>query len=114
MIIKTYNQVPAVKVDHPEAKDVTIRWLIGSDSPAPNFWMRRFEVKPGGHTPRHQHEWEHEVYILSGEGEVTTDAGSVAVRAGSFVLVMPEEVHQFRNTGETPLVFLCMIPKSGK
>jgi len=114
MIIKPNTEVTAEKVDHPEARDVTIRWLIGSDSPAPNFWMRQFEVQPGGHTPRHQHDWEHEVYILAGRGEVTTDSGPVPVSAGSFILVMPGETHQFRNTGDTPLKFLCMIPKSGK
>lgn len=113
MIVKSYTDVPARQVEHAEARDVTIRWLIGADTPAPGFWMRLFEVQPGGYTPRHQHEWEHEVYVLEGSGEVFSDSGQRPVAAGSFVLVMPNESHQFRNTGKTPLKFLCMIPTSG-
>jgi quercetin dioxygenase-like cupin family protein len=113
MIVKSHIDVPAQKVDHPEARDVTIRWLIGKDSPAPGFWMRLFEVQPGGYTPKHQHDWEHEVYVLEGEGEAMSENGPRPVSAGSFVLVVPGEVHQFRNTGKTPLKFLCMIPTTG-
>jgi quercetin dioxygenase-like cupin family protein len=28
------------------------------------------------------------------------------------VFVRPNEVHQFRNTGSTPMKFLCLIPNS--
>ncbi|MBN1195773.1 MAG: cupin domain-containing protein [Candidatus Aminicenantes bacterium] len=114
MIVKSVAEIPVQQVDHPEAKKVSIRWLIGENSPAPGFWMRLFEVQPGGYTPRHQHDWEHEVYVLEGSGEVFSDTGPRPVAAGSFVLVMPGEAHQFRNTGKTPMKFLCMIPKSGK
>ena len=29
---------------------------------------------------------------------------------GDVVYVGPDDVHQFRNTGDTPLKFLCLIP----
>ena len=32
--------------------------------------------------------------------------------AGDFVFVVPDEVHQFRNTGSVPLKFLCLVPNS--
>jgi oxalate decarboxylase/phosphoglucose isomerase-like protein (cupin superfamily) len=32
------------------------------------------------------------------------------VDAGDFVLVKPNEKHQYRNTGDHPLVFMCMVP----
>ena len=32
--------------------------------------------------------------------------------AGDVVLVKPNEVHQFRNSGEQPMKFLCLIPNS--
>ena len=28
------------------------------------------------------------------------------------VLITPDEVHQFKNTGDVPLQFLCLIPNS--
>ena len=32
--------------------------------------MRQFDVDPGGHTPKHTHGHEHEVYVLEGTGVV--------------------------------------------
>ena len=32
--------------------------------------MRIFEVEPEGYTPRHAHDWEHEILVHSGSGQV--------------------------------------------
>ena len=92
------------------AKGVKIRWLINEATGALNFAMRRFEVEPGGYTPLHTHGWEHEVYVLEGEGVAASPDGDSRIGPGSAVLVEPGEEHNFRNTGAKPLVFLCMIP----
>ncbi len=94
------------------AQGCTVRWLIGEADGAPNFAMRRFEVAPGGYTPRHSHPYEHEVYVLEGEGEVWEGDHAHPLRPGVVVYVRPDEVHQFRNTGQTPLKFLCLVPNS--
>jgi quercetin dioxygenase-like cupin family protein len=75
--------------------------------------MREFEVAPGGFTPRHEHPYEHEVYVLSGEGQVFSGDQPHPIRSGDVILVQPDETHQFRNTGSVPLRFLCLIPNSG-
>jgi quercetin dioxygenase-like cupin family protein len=87
-----------------------VRWLVGQDDGAPNFAMRQFEIEPGGHTPRHQHDYEHEVFVLGGQGEVWEGDRRIALVKGDVVLVSPGEVHQFRNTGSEPFTFLCLIP----
>lgn len=92
------------------AKGVLIQVLINEEQGAPTFAMRHFTVEPGGHTPFHSHDWEHEVYILEGEGEVVGEQGSIPFREGCAVFVRAGEVHQFRNTGAGPMRFLCMIP----
>ena len=92
------------------AEGTTIRWLIAKDDGAPNFAMRLFEVAPKGYTPRHQHPWEHEVFILSGRGVIRTAEGDLPVGPGTAVLVEPNDDHQFRNTGDEPLRMLCLIP----
>ena len=69
MIITHAKDVKAEDVGE-GAKGVKIRWLIGEQDGAPNFAMRHFEVAPGGHTPHHSHDWEHEVFVLSGRGKV--------------------------------------------
>lgn len=92
------------------AKDCTVQWLVGQDDGAPNFAMRRFEVAPGGHTPKHSHPYEHEIFVLEGRGEVVEGDQPRVIAAGDVLYVAPDEVHQFRNAGETPLKFLCMVP----
>jgi quercetin dioxygenase-like cupin family protein len=89
-----------------------VRWLVDEKQGAPNFAMRQFEVAPGGFTPRHSHPYEHEVFVLEGDGVVIEGDVEHPLRAGDFVLVTPDEVHQFRNTGESPLKFLCLVPNS--
>src|SRR5262245_1382302 len=89
-----------------------VRWLLGQAEGVPNFAMRQFEVEPGGHTPRHQHPYEDEIFVLEGEGVVDAWDQPQPLRPGDVVFVQPDEIHQFRNTGRTPLKFLCLIPNS--
>jgi len=114
MIVKKYDTVEKEEVKMEGVKNTSVRWLIGKDSPAPNFHMRLFEVEPGGHSPFHSHGFEHEIYVVEGKGQINTDKKPIPLEKGSFALVMPEEKHQFENTGNTPLKFLCMIPKEEK
>jgi quercetin dioxygenase-like cupin family protein len=72
--------------------------------------MRFFEIAPGGHTPKHSHAHEHEVFILEGSGVVVEGSREHPLQAGTAVFVAPDELHQFRNTGAGTLKFLCLIP----
>jgi quercetin dioxygenase-like cupin family protein len=90
---------------------VTMRVAIGPDEGALFFNMRVFEVPPGQNTPHHSHWWEHEVFVLSGEGVVKTDQGEVPIGHGSTVFVPGAEMHQFQNTGDDVLRFLCLVPQ---
>lgn len=114
MIVKKYREVEKTQVIKEGVKDVSIRWLIGEDSGAPNFYLRLFEVEPGGHSPFHTHPWEHEVFIVEGKGQINTGKQSLPIESGSFALVLPGEEHQFENTGDTTLKFLCIIPTDGQ
>jgi len=110
MKVVHYENVTENKVDDPEARDVFIRVLIGPDDGADNFHMRRFRVSAGGYTPHHTHDWEHEVYVLAGKGEVITPDGPKPLDPGHAVFVPANLKHQFKNTGATDLEFLCLIP----
>jgi len=92
------------------AEKVTFRLLVGREHGAPNFAMRHFTVEPGGHTPLHRHNYEHEVMILSGKGLVRGDETIREVHAGDVVFMPANELHQFRNTGDEPLAFICLVP----
>jgi quercetin dioxygenase-like cupin family protein len=114
MKIRKADEVKAAPVEADGARNVQIRLLVHESENAPNFYMRQFDVAPGGHTPRHTHAWEHECYILAGSGVIVTDEGERPVAAGDCLLVDPNELHQFRNTGAEDLKFLCLVPKSAR
>ncbi len=111
MKIKVAEEVQAEAVDAAGANGVQIRLLIHDADGAPNFHMRQFTIAPGGHTPRHTHPWEHEVFILSGSGAIVTAEGELPIGPGQCVYIAPRDDHQFRNVGSDDLKFLCMIPK---
>ena len=107
-----YEQVESQAVDMQGAQGCRVRWLIGSAEGAPTFAMRQFEVLPGGHTPRHSHPYEHEVFVLEGQGVVYEGDQPHPLQAGDVVYVKPDEIHQFRNTGSGSLKFLCLVPNA--
>ncbi len=112
MKVGHYEQVAKAPVTMEGAAGCHVRWLMDEKQGAPNFAMRQFEVAPGGYTPKHSHPYEHEVFVLEGSGVVLEGDEEHPLRAGDFVFVTPDEIHQFRNTGSVPLKFLCMVPNS--
>ena len=108
-----YTDVPAEDVEQ-GAKGVKIRWLITESDDAKHFVMRHFEIAPGGHTPYHDHAWEHEVFILNGNGLLVSEAGEEPLRSGDVVFVPGGEKHNFRHAGQEPLCMLCLIPARDK
>lgn len=105
--IQEHTQNPVMM---PGADGAKMRMLIGPAEGARNFHMRHFEVAPGGFTPHHQHDYEHEILVLRGSGTAVSEQGDRTMRAGDVIWVAPNEMHQFRNTGNEPLEFICLIP----
>jgi len=112
MKVNHVESIAQKPVDMEGATGCKVRALLGESDGTPTFAMRQFEVAPGGHTPRHHHPYEHEVYVLEGKGTVSEGDIEHPLGPGDVVLVSPDDVHQFRNTGDSPLKFLCLIPNS--
>jgi quercetin dioxygenase-like cupin family protein len=110
MKITHFSEIKAKPVEDAGVSEVSKRILISVEDKAPNFTMRLFHVEPGGYTYHHSHDFEHEVFVIEGEGEVMTPEGSKPFKTGYAIFVEPGEVHQFRNTGQTQLSFLCLVP----
>ena len=89
-----------------EVAGAAIREVITAADGAPNFAMRVIEVKPGSSTPYHNHPWEHEVFVLTGEGAVKGEQGEARIKQGSIVFIPPDEQHNFVNKGNEPLCFI--------
>ncbi len=112
MKVNASQAVPSNAFEMPGAQGCSVRWLLSESDGTPTFAMREFEVAPGGYTPRHSHDFEHEIFVLSGNGEVSEGDTQHPLTAGDVVFVKPNEVHQFKNTGTQTLRFLCLIPNS--
>jgi quercetin dioxygenase-like cupin family protein len=110
MTIKPITEHQQDDVDLEDAERVRMRMLIGPEQGARVFYMRHFEVQPGGHTPHHQHDYEHEVLVIKGRGIAKGGQGDYPIGPGNVVWIPPNEKHQFQNTGSEPLEFICLIP----
>jgi quercetin dioxygenase-like cupin family protein len=91
-------------------KGVSMRLMVGRADGAPNFSMRHFTVDPGGHTPRHSHNYEHEVFVIEGAGRIEDDGEMHDISAGDVLYMAPNRTHQFVNTSDRPLKFMCLVP----
>ncbi len=112
MKVQPSHSVQLQQVTMEGSSGCQVRWLLSSTDGAPNFAMRQFEVAPGGFTPLHHHPYEHEIYVVEGQGEVYEGGTPHTISAGDVVLVTPNEVHQFKNNSDKPFKFLCLIPNS--
>lgn len=110
MKLMHYTDEIPTRIDNEVAKGVSARLLIGKNDGAEHFCMRMFQLDEGGHTPRHSHEWEHEIFFHQGEGEIFMGDGWKKVVSGSVAFVPGQMDHQIRNIGKTPLSFVCLIP----
>lgn len=111
MIIKNIDQVPLQAVNMEGAKDVNVRVLFGPADNAPTFAMRVFEMAPGGHTPFHTHDFEHEAMLLDGDIAVVSEDGETPLKQGDVLLMPPGEKHQFKNLSDTNTArFMCLVP----
>ena len=92
-------------------KDVSMRVLLGREHGMPHFSMRHFVVEPDGHTPHHSHDYEHQVIVLAGRGEAEQAGEIQSIEPGDVLFVEAGADHQFRNTGEAPMQFVCLVPR---
>ncbi|UWG46521.1 Cupin domain containing protein [Halanaeroarchaeum sp. HSR-CO] len=83
--------------------------LIGPDD-APNYAMRRFRLDPGTEVPRHTNRVEHEQYVISGPYVVGIEDEEHVVETGDSLFVPGGTVHWYRNEGDEPVSFICVVP----
>ena len=115
MLIRNINQVPTKPVSMPGVQGASMSVMCGREDGAPTFSLRQFTVDPGGFTPRHSHDYEHEVFIVSGKGTVLLEGAERPIQAGDVVYVPADQEHQFRSAAALSndpggLRFLCIIP----
>lgn len=117
MLVRSMKKVNADKFvgSNPEGtQGVDFRPVLADNIDPPNFHLRVFDIAPGGHTPKHTHDWEHEVFVVSGEGKISLSDRDEPLVAGDAVFVEPNELHQFVNDGSGTMRMICVVPKPEK
>ena len=110
MKISHFTDIEPVPVTIEGVKNATMRVLIGKKDGAKNFVMRLFEIAPEGFTPFHQHDFEHELFVIEGNGVLVTENKEIPFKARSCLFVEANEMHRFKNTCEGILKLICLIP----
>ena len=104
------NNVKKEKVEMEGAEKTWIQWLITKKQGAENYAMRLFTIEVNGKIPRHQHPWEHEIFVLEGNGIIGCFDEEKEVKEGDFLYIEPDVPHWYKNNGNKPWKFLCIIP----
>jgi quercetin dioxygenase-like cupin family protein len=103
------NIKDAKELKTPHGKSV--KWLLTKEIGTPNFEMRYFEVKKESEPSEGEHPWEHEVFVIKGEGIVKSGGVERKVKSGDAIFIPPNEPHIFSNVKKEPFGFICIIPK---
>jgi len=112
MKITNLEQAPKIVPKMEGAKGVYKQVLISKDDGTPTFSFRVFTIEPRGHTPFHNHPFEHLNYIIEGHGVVVGKDREYDVKKGDFALILPGETHQYKNkSASKPMVMICAVPK---
>lgn len=94
------------------ARSTKVRYLIDERHGANSFYLRIYEIEPGGQTPHDQHAYEHEVYVLKGRANLLTLMNDVPakreVREGDVIFIASNQVHQFSNESGETFQMLCV------
>jgi quercetin dioxygenase-like cupin family protein len=106
MKVQNYREVRGITA----ATGVTMRVVAGTAEGAPTFVMRVFEIESGCATPHHIHPWEHEVFMLSGQGILKSGNTERPLQEGDAATVLPNEPHSFMNVGMDMVRLICVVP----
>ena len=86
------------------AHGTVIRHVITEKDGAPTFNLRVLSIEPGGESPNHSHPWEHEFFVLSGEGVGVVDNKEASIKQGDVIYVPPDVQHSIRATGAMEVI----------
>ena len=107
MFVKKMQEIPKEKI---VAGKATFKQVLISETKGPHFAMRRFIIEPGGFMPNHTNTVEHEQLILNGKAEIGIGRDTFLVQKDNVVFIPAGIPHWYKNTGDEPFEFLCIIP----
>jgi quercetin dioxygenase-like cupin family protein len=90
-----------------------IKKAIGPEEGWDDYVLRFIEITPNGKSFDHIHPWPHINYYIKGNGILTIEGEEYPVCEGMYSFVPADKQHQWRNTSDEKLEFICIVPKEG-
>jgi len=106
MKIQNYREVKGTEV----VPGVVMRVVAGPAEGAPTFVMRIFEIESGCSTTHHAHDWEHEMFVIEGQGFLKSGNTERPLGEGDAITVLANEQHSILNAGKDMLRVICVVP----
>jgi quercetin dioxygenase-like cupin family protein len=115
MKVRNYNKVEKRGAFLKEkAAGVSMRVAIAEEDGAQSTIMRILEIDPEGFTPLHTHDYEHLMFVVRGKGMVTDSSRECRLEKDDVVFVPSGQAHQIKNTGDSELVIVSVLPVTQK
>lgn len=114
MPVIKYDQIELTNVIMDGASNVSKAITVGRSEGWDGHVMRLFRIGQGGQTPKHAHDWEHVIYVTTGNGKVSIGQDTHDLERGDYAFVPANAEHQFRNPGEGDFEFICIVPDRGE
>jgi quercetin dioxygenase-like cupin family protein len=110
--VTNVEEVEQEELEKGEARLTKVKYLIDERHGAGRFFMRVYDVMPGGRTPLDRHPYEHEVYVLRGTATLVTEEEGrrlrLKLKEGDVVFIGQNQVHQFLNEGSETFRMVCV------
>lgn len=114
MPVRKSADIKEVPLSMDDTVGITKKVPIGREEGWENYTLRVFKIAPGGHTPKHQHDWEHVNYMISGRGRLFLAGTEYEIAEKDFAFIPPNTLHQFRNPYNQDFEFICIVPNRGE
>jgi quercetin dioxygenase-like cupin family protein len=112
-VVGKKSDAAAVPMAGDGIEGVVKRVLVSPENGWDGWTMRLFDIDPGGHTPRHAHDWPHINFVAAGRGELYLHGEAHPLESGSYAYVPAGDEHQFRAAADEALSFVCIVPEAG-
>lgn len=113
MAVVKYGDIKVSPITMAGVHEASKANVIGGPEGWAGHTLRVFRLKPGGYTPRHQHDWEHVNYVVKGRGRLTIAGIVHEIQERDFAFVPPNTEHQFENPFGEEFEFICIVPNKG-
>ncbi|MDY0210538.1 MAG: cupin domain-containing protein [Acholeplasma sp.] len=113
MMIKHIKDLKPILLSGQAVKHASMKVLVGPEDGFDTHVFRVLTLEKNGYSPFHKHPWFHVNYVLEGKGEIEIDGVVTKVEKGHYAFIESNQMHQFRNTGDVPFVFVCIVIKEG-